>query len=92
MPSPNATNPTSLGSSSHFVTYAGAVVDTNLATEGGGQACRRIRANTAGSLVVTRESDGAQVTMNLLAGETVDICARSLVAAGSSATGITVFF
>lgn len=90
MPSPMNLDPEAIYyACSHFQTYPGAVVDTDLVAEGK-TACRRIRCNTAGTLVVKRMSDNALVTLNFIIGEQQDVMANALVAAGSSATGITV--
>lgn len=92
MPAPTTQNPAALGSSEHFVTYAGAVADTNLMTEGGGAACRRIRCKVAGALNVKRASDHAEVILNFTAGETQDVSASALVASGSTATDVTIYY
>lgn len=91
MPSPITPNPESLSSPFHFVAYPGPVANTNLATEGL-MPCRRIRCSVAGDLVVKRASDGASVTLPFAAGETMEIQALELVAAGSTAEGLTVFW
>lgn len=91
MPAPGPLDADSLKTPAHFATYAGAVADTDLTAEGLAP-CRWIRAKVAGTLVVKRASDGASVTLNFTAGETQFVSALALVAAGSSATDITVFW
>lgn len=91
MPSPINANPDTLSSPAHYVAYAGAVADTDLSAEGKGP-CRRIRCTVAGNLVVKRASDGANVTVPFAAGETQELQALALVAASSTATGVTVFW
>jgi hypothetical protein len=92
MPAPNNLDPEVLfDASSHFQTYAGAVADTDLVAEGKAP-CRRIRANMAGTLVVKRASDGAAIILNFLAGEFQSVQASALVAAGSTVSGVTVFW
>ena len=92
MPAPQNMDPEVVfDASSHFVTYAGAVVDTDLVAEGKAP-CRRIRANAAGALVVKRASDKALVTLNFLAGESMAVQVTDLVAAGTTVVGVTVFW
>lgn len=91
MPSQYSSNPDSLSSSAHYVAYPGAVADTNLSAEGNGP-CRRIRCTGAGDLVVKRPSDNTNVTIPFLAGETIEVQASALVATGSTATGVVVFW
>ena len=92
MPAPQNLDPEAIFyACSHFQTYAGAVADTDLVAEGKAP-CRRIRANAAGTLVVKRMSDNALVTLNFIVGESQDVMASALVAAGSTVTGVTVFW
>lgn len=91
MASPIPANVDSDATSQHYVSYSGAVVDTDLVAEGNGP-CRRIRCNAAGSLVVKRASDNTNVTLQFLAGETQSAAANALVASGSTAAGVTVYF
>jgi len=92
MPSPIPAHPEATHLASfHFVAYPGAIADTDLSAEGRGP-CRRIRATAAGNLVVKRASDNTNVTLPMLAGESMDIQATSLVAASSTVVGCVVFW
>jgi hypothetical protein len=88
-----ATNPSSLFSSEMFKAYAPSGVlsgDVDLtASDQLGGPCRAIYCATAGTLVVTR-LDGTNVSLVFVAGATMNVVARALVASGSTATGITV--
>ena len=86
---------------SFFKTYAGALgadVDLNAASTGGapvsygGGACAAIRCNVAGVLNVVPERGGAAVALQFAAGETQYVRASKLVASGSTATTITVYW
>lgn len=89
MPALIPSNPDALGTSSYFVTYAGAIAAHDLVAEGLAP-CRRIRANVAGTVVVKRAHDKASVTLNFLAGETQDVSATDIVS--GTATDLTVFW
>lgn len=86
MPAPFPQNPDAL-SSGHFAAYANAAAPINLVAEGLAP-CKRIRCSGAGSLVVRRASDNAQVTLNFLAGETMEVSANGIDS--GTATGIVV--
>lgn len=83
-------NPGAVFSSPLYRAYTGAVADRNLVTVGGA-CCRAIRCTTAGDLVVT-DADGTSVTLPFLAGETMLVQAATIVASGSTATGLVVFW
>lgn len=90
MPPPN---PERLSSSKVYNGYALAGIlggDVDLVADGGG-ICRMISCATAGNLVVTRP-DGTNVTIPFAAGQTQPICAKALVAASSTVTGIAVLW
>lgn len=89
MPAPAPTNPDALGTSAHFITYADAATPRDLVAEGKAP-CRRIRIETAGTLVVKRASDGTAITLTFKAGETMDVSALSIDS--GSALIITVFW
>lgn len=74
----------------HFVTYAGAVANTDLTAEGKAP-CRRLRCEAAGTLFVKRASDKTQITLNFKAGESQDVSATDLVA-GGTATDVTAYW
>lgn len=90
-----------------YAAYDGAAVDTDLiaasveasASTGGpsnvplqgGKPCQAIRAGGAGVLMVTTER-GAAAKLRFVAGETQRVGARAIVAAGSTATDLTVFW
>lgn len=56
-----------------------------------GRQCRAIRCGGAGDLVVTRP-DGTNVTLDFTAGEMQPVRAKALVASGSTATDVTVYW
>jgi hypothetical protein len=89
------TNPDRLGSSPFWKSYATSAVlgaDVNLNTDGGGP-CRGIRVGVAGNLAVTRSRDGStEIIYNVAVGELIAIQATALVASGSTAEKITVFW
>ena len=89
MASPIANNPDVDGSSWHFAAYADASSPVNLVAEGLAP-CRRIRCKQAGTLVVKRASDNVQVTLDFLAGETMDVIANSIDS--GTASGIVVYW
>jgi hypothetical protein len=89
MPAPIPQNPDALGTSAHFAAYADASAPIDIVAEGRSN-CRRIRVGGEGTLVVKRASDGAQVTLTFLAGETMEVSARSIDS--GSATNIVVFW
>ena len=86
---PIPTNPEALGSSAHFQAYADASSRIDLVANAGAP-CRRIRAQTSGTLVVKRASDGATITLNLLSGETQE--AQALSIESGTALGLTVYW
>ena len=57
-----------------------------------GSACAAIRCGTAGNLALIPERGGAAVSVPFAAGETVRVRAQKIVAAGSTAGTITVFW
>jgi hypothetical protein len=89
------TNPDRLGSAPFAKSYATSAVlgaDVDLVADGGGP-CRGIRVGVAGNLVVTCARGAASVTIyNVAVGELIAIQATALVASGSTAEKITVFW
>lgn len=85
-----ASNPDNLASSPFYESYSGVVADRNLVAIGN-NVCRAIRVTTAGDLVVTRP-DGTNVTLPFASGETQAIQAKAIVASGSTAQGVTVYW
>ena len=65
--------------------------EPGLANPSEGRPCRRIKTQGAGTLVYTG-IDGVNVTLTCLAGDTFDVQASALVAAGSTATNVIVFW
>jgi len=57
-----------------------------------GTACAAIRCGTAGNLVLIPERGGASVSVPFAAGETVRLRASKIVAAGTTAGAVTVFW
>jgi len=91
-------------SASFFRTYAGvpgADIDLNAAsarattgpfTTFAGESCVAIRCDTAGNLMVIPERGGAAQKLIFAAGETQYVRATKIVASGSTAGDVTVFW
>lgn len=67
------------------------LAEPGLANPGEGRPCRRMKVQGAGTLVYTG-LDNVNVTLTCLAGDTFDVQAVALVAAGSTATNVIVFW
>jgi hypothetical protein len=80
-----------LGSSHKSKTYPNATGDINVAGDGGG-VCRRIRVGGAGAIVIDYGGNVTDTIPGLLAGETLDVQAYRILANGTTATNITVFW
>lgn len=80
-----------------YVNYPTLVANKDLLVDGptrtapeGRMACRRIKVTASGSLVVTRPDGTNQTLTGLVAGETLDIQAVAIIAAGTTVTSCIV--
>lgn len=88
-----------LYSSPDFVHYAAVGADLDLQAldpKGQKRLCRRIAANgpafgVVANLVVQR-GDGTNVTMTIVAGQTLEIQAKKIIAAGTTATNVSIYW
>ena len=87
----NHTNgPYSVSSAEFVVVQAGAVADYDCVTQNGRPA-KAFRCTVAGNLKFTM-ANGATVTMPVLANVKEDVQVRAVAAAGSTATGLVLYF
>jgi hypothetical protein len=85
-----------LYTSSDFLHYATIAADKDIKAldpKGRNRLCRRICAKgAAGNIVVTRGDGAANVTLAVLSGVAEDIQVKTIVAVGTTATEITVYW
>jgi hypothetical protein len=88
-----------LYSSPDFTHYAAVAADLDIQSldpKGQKRLCRRVAANgpAVGAVanIVLQRGDGTNVTMTIVAGQTLEVAAKKIVAAGTTATNVSIYW